>query len=71
MELSDDIAEFCSQLILIITANIISENIAVRQKRKITDYWLYIAVYQNNLFKPYEFVILLDILASHLDILSS
>lgn len=38
MELSDDIAEFCSQLILIITANIISENIAVRQKRKITDY---------------------------------
>lgn len=71
MELSDDIAEFCSQLILIITANIISENIAVRQKKKITDYWLYIAVYQNNLFKPYEFVILLDILASHLDILSS
>lgn len=71
MELSDDIAEFCSQLILIITANIISENIAVRQKKKITDYWLYIAVYQNNLFKPCEFVILLDILASHLDILSS
>lgn len=34
MELSDDIAEFCSQLILIITANIISENIAVRQKKK-------------------------------------